>query len=170
MRSAETTGEEAPPSGPVRSGCRNAIEAGPTVALEIGPHPVLATDLRQLLGRDDTSGSVLASIERGKDSREVALASLGALYEQPGFGLDHARRCSHRAPFGPPTDVRMAPDHGTGWREHAPACPQPEGGGAGAGWLRHARAKVRFAQRFRRKVPRSQSGAAAPPRAVSGPN
>ena len=75
------------------SAVRNAIEAGPTVALEIGPHPVLATDLRQLLGRDDTSGSVLASMERGRDSREVALGSLGALYVA-GFGLDHARRCS----------------------------------------------------------------------------
>ena len=32
-------------------------------------------------------------MERGRDSREVALGSLGALYVD-GFGLDHARRCS----------------------------------------------------------------------------
>ena len=77
-----------------------STDTRPTIALEVGPHPVLATDLRQLLGRDDATGTVLASMERARDGRDVALASLGALYVA-GYPLDHTRRSSRPRPSVP---------------------------------------------------------------------
>jgi amino acid adenylation domain-containing protein/non-ribosomal peptide synthase protein (TIGR01720 family) len=58
------------------------IEEGHGLFLEVGPHPVLAADIAQLLRSRDRSGLVLPSLRRGEDDRSVVLGSLGTLYGQ----------------------------------------------------------------------------------------
>jgi len=53
---------------------------GPTLVLEIGPHPVLAPVLREAVARRAPGGGVLPSLERDADERTVMLRSLGALW------------------------------------------------------------------------------------------
>jgi acyl transferase domain-containing protein/NADPH:quinone reductase-like Zn-dependent oxidoreductase/NADP-dependent 3-hydroxy acid dehydrogenase YdfG/acyl carrier protein len=56
------------------------VEAGALTFLEISPHPVLASSLKQCLEASGKSGSVLASLRRGADESATLLASLGSLY------------------------------------------------------------------------------------------
>lgn len=48
--------------------------------LEIGPHPVLAEPLQQLLSNSESKPLVLASLRRDEESRATLLASLGSLW------------------------------------------------------------------------------------------
>ncbi|WP_327099662.1 type I polyketide synthase [Nocardia vinacea] len=53
---------------------REQIAAGPTVFVELSPHPILLTSI------EEDGGTVVASGRRGHDEREIFLGSLAALY------------------------------------------------------------------------------------------
>lgn len=50
------------------------------VFLEIGPHPVLTSDIQQALRKKGQKAFALPSLERGKDERQTLLGSLGHLH------------------------------------------------------------------------------------------
>jgi acyl transferase domain-containing protein/NADPH:quinone reductase-like Zn-dependent oxidoreductase/acyl carrier protein len=56
------------------------IRDGYRLFLEIGPHPVLATYIRDMLAGHNTRGGVFASLNRKKDERFSLLETGGALY------------------------------------------------------------------------------------------
>ena len=58
-----------------------AIKDGCGVFLEISPHPVLASAIKQCSEANATNSVVLPSLRRGQDERTTLFASLGALYE-----------------------------------------------------------------------------------------
>jgi acyl transferase domain-containing protein/NADPH:quinone reductase-like Zn-dependent oxidoreductase/NAD(P)-dependent dehydrogenase (short-subunit alcohol dehydrogenase family)/acyl carrier protein len=58
-----------------------AIRAGCSLFLELSPHPVLGSALKQCVETSGTNGIVLGSMRRGQDERAALLASLGSLYE-----------------------------------------------------------------------------------------
>ena len=60
---------------------------GCAVFLEISPHPILLSGIRQTLGALGVDGVTLASCWRGADERESLLASLGTLYSL-GWAID----------------------------------------------------------------------------------
>lgn len=53
---------------------------GYRVFLELGPHPVLASSMRELLVEQGVDGAVVPSLRRKEHDTEVTLGSLGALY------------------------------------------------------------------------------------------
>ncbi|WP_437494041.1 type I polyketide synthase [Sorangium sp. So ce1014] len=61
-----------------------AVEAaasdGCRVFVEIGPHPVLAVNLRQCLGEESGEGRSVTTLRRGHDERESLLRAMGQLY------------------------------------------------------------------------------------------
>jgi acyl transferase domain-containing protein/aryl carrier-like protein len=56
------------------------VADGYTHVVEIGPHPVLASSMRELLAGHDEEGLVVPSLRRGGEDAEVLLESLGALH------------------------------------------------------------------------------------------
>ena len=58
-----------------------AIADGCWLFLEIGPHPILASAIKQCLEAGEINGAVLPSLRRGQNERATLLTSLGALYE-----------------------------------------------------------------------------------------
>ena len=60
---------------------------GCTVFVEISPHPILISGIRQTLSSLGVSGVTLASCWRGADERESLLTSLGTLYSL-GWAID----------------------------------------------------------------------------------
>ena len=56
------------------------LSDGYRVFVELGPHPVLASSMRELLAQQDIDGVVVPSLRRGESDAEVALTSLGTLY------------------------------------------------------------------------------------------
>ncbi len=56
------------------------LSDGYRVFVELGPHPVLASSMRELLAQQEIDGVVVPSLQRGKNDAEVALGSLGTLY------------------------------------------------------------------------------------------
>ncbi|HVG58805.1 MAG TPA: amino acid adenylation domain-containing protein, partial [Hyalangium sp.] len=58
------------------------ITEGHELFVEVGPHPVLAADIAQILRSQNRSGLVLPSLRRGEDDVTVLRGSLGALYSQ----------------------------------------------------------------------------------------
>ena len=69
---------------PVRFGA--AIECladdGISTFLEVGPHPVLSISVKECLREKEPAGTVLPSLRRGEDERELMLRSLAALYAE----------------------------------------------------------------------------------------
>jgi mycoketide-CoA synthase len=57
-----------------------AIRSGHSLFLELSPHPVLATSLKQCLEAEGTNGAVMSSMRRGQDESATMLTSLGSLY------------------------------------------------------------------------------------------
>ena len=57
-----------------------AIRAGCSLFLELSPHPVLASAIKQCLDASGTNGAVMGSMRRGQDERATMLTSLGSLY------------------------------------------------------------------------------------------
>ncbi|HVV71826.1 MAG TPA: acyltransferase domain-containing protein, partial [Verrucomicrobiae bacterium] len=57
------------------------LSKDPKAILEISPHPVLASSLRQCLDEAGAGAAVLPSLRRGQEERGTLLTSLGALYE-----------------------------------------------------------------------------------------
>ncbi|MEO6809431.1 MAG: amino acid adenylation domain-containing protein, partial [Isosphaeraceae bacterium] len=60
------------------------------VFLEVGPHPVLSGAIAACLRHQQRSATILPSLRRGREDRQVLLASLGTLYAQ-GFAIDWTR-------------------------------------------------------------------------------
>ena len=66
------------------------IAHGYDVFLEIGPHPVLASSIRETLHDSGRAGTVLASLTRQQPERSALLDSLGALHVA-GYPIDWSR-------------------------------------------------------------------------------
>ncbi|WP_343710097.1 type I polyketide synthase, partial [Mycobacterium sp.] len=64
-----------------------AIGDGHRVFVEVGPHPVLATSIRELLGQAGVKGVTVPSLIRGKPERASLRTTVRALYAA-GAGLD----------------------------------------------------------------------------------
>jgi acyl transferase domain-containing protein len=56
------------------------IEEGQRIFLEVGPHPVLSTSIKQCLSRQEAKGTVLASLRREQPERSTLLEALAGLY------------------------------------------------------------------------------------------
>ena len=63
------------------------IDDGYSVFLELGPHPVLASSITELLAEQGQEGKVLPSLRRNEEDRVVMLGSLGGLYTL-GYPID----------------------------------------------------------------------------------
>ncbi|WP_158884798.1 type I polyketide synthase [Amycolatopsis anabasis] len=57
-----------------------ALEAGPTVFVEIGPHPVLVSAIEECLEAGEVEGAAVHSVRRGQPERAAMLNSLGFLH------------------------------------------------------------------------------------------
>jgi amino acid adenylation domain-containing protein len=57
-----------------------ARSSGPTLFVEVGPHPVLAVNMRQTLAATRQEGQVIPTLRRQRGDRLCLLESLGALY------------------------------------------------------------------------------------------
>jgi acyl transferase domain-containing protein/NADPH:quinone reductase-like Zn-dependent oxidoreductase/acyl carrier protein len=77
---------------PVRfaDGIGALLEAGHRVFLEVGPHPVLSGNVREILLRGGTPGSVISTLVREQDDRACFVTAISELYQ--AGGLDTARR------------------------------------------------------------------------------
>ncbi|HEY1349647.1 MAG TPA: type I polyketide synthase [Ktedonobacteraceae bacterium] len=60
------------------------IQDGYTVFVELGPHPVLASSIKELLAQQEQEGVVLPSLRRKEEDRVNLLSALGTLYTR-GF-------------------------------------------------------------------------------------
>lgn len=58
------------------------LRSGPHLFIEVGPHPVLALPMEQLIQQGKGPSSVLSVMRRGKDARRTLLQALGALHAQ----------------------------------------------------------------------------------------
>ncbi|GAB3432930.1 type I polyketide synthase [Flindersiella endophytica] len=56
------------------------VSDGYTHFVELGPHPVLASSMRELLAEQELDGVVVPSLRRNEHDAEVLLTSLGSLY------------------------------------------------------------------------------------------
>lgn len=74
------------------------IDDGYTHFVELAPHPVLASSMRELLARPDHEGLVVPSLRRDEDDDEVLLTSLGSLHSH-GHPVDWARFHAEDARF-----------------------------------------------------------------------
>lgn len=63
------------------------IEAGHDVFLELSPHPVLVTSIKECLAQREQAGTTLASLRRQTEERATMLESLGTLYAL-GYPVD----------------------------------------------------------------------------------
>ncbi|KAB8142876.1 type I polyketide synthase [Chloroflexia bacterium SDU3-3] len=74
------------------------IQDGYSVFVELSPHPVLASSIVELLGQQEQAGTVLPSLRRRENDRQIMFGSLGALYAQ-GFPITWQRFCADTASF-----------------------------------------------------------------------
>ncbi|MBF6329484.1 type I polyketide synthase [Nocardia transvalensis] len=65
------------------------LEAGHRVFLEVGPHPVLSGNIKQILVQRGISGAAIGTLARDGDDREQVLAAVGELYR--AGALDNSR-------------------------------------------------------------------------------
>lgn len=56
------------------------IRDGYRIFLEVGPHPVLSTSIKECLSHHGVQGALLASLRRDKPERQTMLEGLGGLY------------------------------------------------------------------------------------------
>ena len=74
------------------------IQDGYTTFIELGPHPVLAHSMTELLTEQGQEGRVLPSLRRHEEDRSIMLGSLGALYTL-GYALDWQELTEHTGKF-----------------------------------------------------------------------
>lgn len=60
------------------------LESGARLFLEMGPHPVLGTSLRETLAARNVEGQTVASLKRGEPEQSALLACLGELHIRGG--------------------------------------------------------------------------------------
>jgi acyl transferase domain-containing protein/NADP-dependent 3-hydroxy acid dehydrogenase YdfG/acyl carrier protein len=65
------------------------VEDGHKLFLEVGPHPVLSTSMKQIFSASGTEAKLVASMRRGEDESNVFAKAMGALYSN-GCRLDWA--------------------------------------------------------------------------------
>ena len=86
-----------------------ALSAGPTTFLELGPHPVLAPALGQSLAQSGRAGQVLESLRRGEDERACLLEAVSRLHVE-GRSIRWTELLSSAAVVSLPEDLgRMTP-------------------------------------------------------------
>jgi myxalamid-type polyketide synthase MxaE and MxaD len=81
-------------------GVKELAQSGPSVFLEISPHPVLTGAIRQGLASIGAEGEALPSIERDAVEQTTMLGSLGALHVL-GYPVDWTRRYPRGGPHVP---------------------------------------------------------------------
>nr|CCE88378.1 polyketide synthase [Sorangium cellulosum] len=59
---------------------RGLLEQGPTLFVELSPHPILVPALEENLREGESEGAAIGSLRRGQDGRSILLESLGRLY------------------------------------------------------------------------------------------
>ncbi len=74
------------------------IQDGYNVFLELGPHPVLANSITDLLAEQGQEGKVLPSLRRKEEDRVVMRGSLGVLYTL-GYSIDWQTLSGHTGNF-----------------------------------------------------------------------
>nr|CCE88379.1 polyketide synthase [Sorangium cellulosum] len=60
---------------------RGLLEQGPTLFVELSPHPILVPALEENLREGESEGAAIGSLRRQLDERRTLLESLGRLYE-----------------------------------------------------------------------------------------
>jgi acyl transferase domain-containing protein/threonine dehydrogenase-like Zn-dependent dehydrogenase/acyl carrier protein len=111
------------------------VEAGHRVFLELGPHPVLSGNMREILLRGGTPGSVISTLVRDQDDRTCLVAAVGELYQ--AGALDTAR-CpgQDRRAAVPHVDLASYPwQRATLWTETPPSVRDRLGDPGGAPML-----------------------------------
>lgn len=73
---------------------QSLLDRGPTVFVEISPHPILLAAISESLS-DPRAGAVMASLHRDEPERAAMLDGLGALYRS-GAGVDFRQRYASR--------------------------------------------------------------------------
>ena len=63
------------------AGIEEMLREGCTALVEIGPHPVMASALREIVHAQKSQAICVASLRRGEDERTTMLRGLGTLYE-----------------------------------------------------------------------------------------
>jgi len=66
------------------------VQSNDTIFIEVGPHPVLATSIAQILAQAGRNGTTIASLRRDQDAQLTMLQSLGQLY-MAGMLIDWQR-------------------------------------------------------------------------------
>ncbi|OPZ92911.1 MAG: Phthioceranic/hydroxyphthioceranic acid synthase [Firmicutes bacterium ADurb.Bin419] len=56
------------------------VKEGYSLLVEVGPHPVLATSINEILKHNKVEGMVIPSLKRKEDERRIMLESLGKMY------------------------------------------------------------------------------------------
>ncbi len=99
-------------------GMSQLIQLGHILFLEVGPHPVLATAIRQCLGHHGAGGQVLMSLRRNAPEQSTMLDSLAELYVG-GSPVDWAGLSGPDGRYTPMPAYRWQRD--THWQETAEA-------------------------------------------------
>ena len=77
---------------PVRFGeaINTLIEAGDHVFLEVGPHPVLSANIKEILLRKAITGTAVSTLKRNAEDQVSVRTALADLYVAGALGTDHA--------------------------------------------------------------------------------
>ncbi len=78
------------------------VESGNQVFLEVGPHPVLSGNIKEILLRKGVTGTAVSTLKRNADDEDSIRAALADLYVAGALDTDHAPAASrevapHRA-------------------------------------------------------------------------
>ncbi len=68
------------------NGCKEMISAGYNVFIEVGPHPVLASSIKECMSDIGKQGTVICSLRREEDEHIRMLSAAGTLYAQ-GYNI-----------------------------------------------------------------------------------
>jgi acyl transferase domain-containing protein/NADPH:quinone reductase-like Zn-dependent oxidoreductase/acyl carrier protein len=74
------------------------IEAGHQVFLEVGPHPVLSGNIKEILLRKGITGTAVSTLKRNADDADSIRAALADLYVTGALDTDHAPAASRAVP------------------------------------------------------------------------
>ncbi len=72
------------------------IESGDRVFLEVGPHPVLSGNIKEILLRKGVTGTAVSTLKRNADDQDSIRTALADLYVAGALDTDHAPAASSR--------------------------------------------------------------------------
>jgi acyl transferase domain-containing protein/NADPH:quinone reductase-like Zn-dependent oxidoreductase/NADP-dependent 3-hydroxy acid dehydrogenase YdfG/acyl carrier protein len=81
------------------------IDSGERVFLEVGPHPVLSGNIKEILLRQGATGTSIATLNRDADDRMSVRTALANLYVAGALDTDHAPGASDGLPPQRPLPV-----------------------------------------------------------------